>query len=113
MLSRQPGSTKNKAMNVKGFYTGLAGIIAREEREEKDAIELSDKLVAIWEIESPKYSEHWRQRGEPIASNLRGTPSYCMRAESLRADLAWVIHKARIDANQVAPETARQPRATT
>lgn len=82
-------------MNVKGFYTGLAGIIAREERQKLRANEEQDKLVATWEIESSKYSEHWRQRGEPIASNLRGTPADCMKAESLRADLAWVISKAR------------------
>lgn len=65
----------------------------------KSIIESCEATLAIWDVQSPKFTEHWKNRGNPVASNLRGTlknknARYNMLA-SLQSDLNWCLFKAK------------------
>lgn len=86
-------------MNVDGYFQSMGNAIAKE-RTGLQILRLdAESALRMWEIQSTMraFDSHWKERGEPVAANLRGTLKNNMASprhlESLTNDLRWMTRQ--------------------
>jgi hypothetical protein len=85
-------------MNVEGYFRCVGSAIRAEEKRKLSQIERAEGTLAVWDTLSvlPGFNARFKERGDGIAANLRGTvkgfPDSMMCA-SLTSDLEWCLQR--------------------
>lgn len=86
-------------MNIDGYFQSMGNAIAKERTGLQIIIADGENALTMWGIYSTmkSFNPHFRERGEPVAANLRGSLKSSgaspRHIESLTADLRWFTKK--------------------
>ena len=85
-------------MNADAYFKSIGNAITREEQRKRSNRERAENALALWEIRSTSALANGRivERGNGIASNLRGTYRHLpdsIGCISLTDDLEWCLSK--------------------
>jgi len=89
-------------MNVRGYFHSMGNAIVKEKTGLQITRESAEHTLAMWDILSTAKNlpPRWKEEGDGIAANLRGTLKNPMAGnkaiEWLQSDLNWILTKGKL-----------------